>query len=239
MEKISNKPTPPQQKPNPTFYEQAAWEKQAYVCGIDEVGRGCLAGPVVTAAVVLFPFASHSLLKDSKILSEKKRLEAAEWITHNSWFSYGIVDNREIDRINIYQATKIAMKQALYGLYSILPTSTYPSLIIIDAMPLQAPFLPSLPEILSFPYGESRSISIAAASILAKVKRDALVSRLERSFPSYTLATHKGYATNNHHQELSSSGASLLHRTTFLKKISAQERTDYASTPERQISLFC
>ncbi len=239
MEKILNKPTPLQKKPNPTLYEQAAWKKQAYVCGIDEVGRGCLAGPVVTAAVVLFPFSSHPLLKDSKILTENKRVKATEWIIENSWFSYGIVDSHEIDRVNIYQATKIAMKQALYGLYSVLPAAMYPELIVIDAMPLQVPFLPSAPEILSFPYGESRSISIAAASILAKVKRDELISRLERSFPSYTLSSHKGYATDKHQQEVGTHGASLLHRTTFLKNFITQERNVDESSSDKQTSLFC
>ena len=118
MEKISNKLTNFHSTLNPMFYEETFWAKQAYICGIDEVGRGCLVGPVITAAVILYPFATSPLLKDSKILSEKKRILAAEWILKNSWSSYGIIDNAEIDRINIYKATQEAMRQAVYGLFS-------------------------------------------------------------------------------------------------------------------------
>jgi len=239
MEKILNKLKTPCPTSNPTLYEKQVWQKQAYLCGIDEVGRGCLAGPVVTAAVVLFPSSTHPLLKDSKILTENKRLEAASWIGKNSWFSYGIVDAREIDRLNIYKATQVAMRQAVYGLFSRLPKHVRPELILIDAMPLQAPFLDSQPEIISFPFGESRSISIAAASILAKVKRDELISRMTRSFPAYSFQTHKGYGTAAHHKELRAHGPSLLHRATFLKHVSNQERSQDEECPDRQASLFC
>ncbi len=224
MEKISKKPTCPSLKPNPLFYEETFWAKQAYICGIDEVGRGCLAGPVVTAAVILFPFATHPLLKDSKILSENKRLEAAQWILKNSWSSYGIIDSTEIDRINIYKATQEAMRQAVYGLFSQKIGPWHTEIILIDAMPLTVPFLFPMPEILSFPYGESRSISIAAASILAKVKRDKLITRMGKSFPGYSLEEHKGYGTTGHQQALQLKGASLIHRTTFIKNFFTQRR---------------
>ena len=237
MEKISNKLTCPDLKPNPIFYEETFWDKQAYICGIDEVGRGCLAGPVVTAAVILFPFATHPLLKDSKILTENKRLVTAQWILKNSWFSYGIVDNAEIDRINIYKATQEAMRQAVYGLFSqaIGPWAT--GLILIDAMPLTVPYLSPMPEILSFPYGESRSISIAAASILAKVKRDELITRMGTYFPGYNFEEHKGYGTTDHQKALQLKGPSLIHRATFIKNFLPKEELDEPNT-DKQASLF-
>jgi ribonuclease HII len=237
MENISKKLISPSLKPNPLFYEESCWQKQAYICGIDEVGRGCLAGPVITAAVILFPFATHPLLKDSKILTEKKRFAAAQWILKNSWFSYGIIDNTEIDRINIYKATQEAMRQAVYGLFSqkIGPWTT--KTILIDAMPLTIPHLPTIPEIISFPYGESRSISIAAASILAKVKRDELISRMSKFFPGYQFEEHKGYGTAHHQEALHIKGPSLLHRATFIKNLLPNQESHETST-HKQGSLF-
>lgn len=238
MEKISKKLPCPDLKPNPIFYEETFWAKQAYICGIDEVGRGCLAGPVVTAAVILFPFATHTLLKDSKILTEKNRLAATQWILKNSWFSYGIVDNVEIDRINIYKATQEAMRQAVYGLFSQAIGPWRPQIIIIDAMPLTVPYLSPMPEILSFPYGESHSISIAAASILAKVKRDELITRMGKFFPGYSFEKHKGYGTTDHQKALQLKGPSLIHRATFIKNFLPAQESDEINT-DKQGSLFC
>ena len=230
MEKISKKLTCPIAKPNSVFYEETYWAKQAYICGIDEVGRGCLAGPVVTAAVILFPFATHPLLKDSKILTEKNRLTAAQWILKNSWSSYGIIDNSEIDRINIYKATQEAMRQAVYGLFSQAIGPWQPEIILVDAMPLTTPYLSPMPEILSFPYGESRSISIAAASILAKVKRDELITRMGTYFPGYSFEEHKGYGTTDHQTALQLKGPSLVHRATFIKNFLPKEESDETSS---------
>jgi len=238
MEKISKPIAYSGLKPDPVFYEKNFWKKQAYVCGIDEVGRGCLAGPVITAAVTLHPFATHDLLIDSKILSEKNRIIAAEWILKNSWFSYGIIDNVEVDRINIYKATQEAMRQAVYGLFSQKIGPWRPELILIDAMPLAIPHLSPMPEIISFPYGESRSISIAAASILAKVKRDELITRMGKIFPGYSFDTHKGYGTAEHQKNLQLKGPSLLHRTTFIKNFLPKKESDEAVT-DKQGSLFC
>jgi ribonuclease HII len=238
MEKISKKLTCPSLKPNPVFYEETFWSKQAYICGIDEVGRGCLAGPVVTAAVILFPFVTHPLLKDSKILTENKRLVAAQWILKNSWSSYGIIDNTEIDRINIYKATQEAMRQAVYGLFSQKIGPWQPELILIDAMPLTIPYLSSAPEILSFPYGESRSVSIAAASILAKVKRDELITRMGKFFPGYGFEKHKGYGTTDHQKALQLKGPSLVHRATFIKNFLPKEESDEVNL-NKQSSFLC
>ncbi len=238
MEKISNELANHSLQHNPVFYEEAFWAKYAYVCGIDEVGRGCLAGPVVTAAVVLFPFCTHPLLKDSKILTEKKRIVAAQWILKNSWFSYGVVDNSEIDRLNIYKATQEAMRQAVYGLFSQKIGPWRPELILIDAIPLTIPYLSPMPEILSFPYGESHSISIAAASILAKVKRDELITRMAKQFPGYAFEEHKGYGTIDHQKALLVKGPSLIHRTTFIKNFLQKEELGEINT-DKQGALFC
>ena len=234
MEKISKRKKVVSFAQPADSYELELWAKQAYVCGIDEVGRGCFAGPVVTSAVILHPHVSHPLLKDSKILTEKKRLEAAAWILKNSWHAYGIVSAYEVDAINIYEATKKAMTQAIYGLFSQSPGPWPIGLIVIDAVPLQLPFNPQGIEIISFPHGESRSISIAAASILAKVKRDELISRMgSQLFPGYFLQEHKGYGTAEHQAALELKGLSLIHRTTFIKG------SQNAKTSDRQTSLFC
>lgn len=237
MEKMANKLTRTDNPPSAYFYEKDFWAQQAYVCGIDEVGRGCFAGPVVTAAVILKPFVSHPLLKDSKTMPESERNEAAAWITNNSWYSYGIVDARDIDAFNIYKATQIAMKQALYNLFSCPIGPWAPKLILIDAMPLTFPALKPTLEVLSFPFGESRSVSIAAASIIAKVKRDELITRLGTFFPGYSFDAHKGYGTPVHQQALTTKGPSLIHRLTFSKK--TDQGTVHDTEKSAQTSLFC
>lgn len=237
MEKISNKLIPNKKEPDPYFYEKVLWDQQAYVCGVDEVGRGCLAGPVIAAAVILHPFANHPFLKDSKILSEKKREEVAAWIKKNSWYSYGNANNGHVDTYNVYQATQKAMKSALYNLFSqhnILPKT---ELILIDAMPLNISHLTKPVPILSFPFGESRSVSIAAASILAKVKRDKLITRVSSFFPGYSFEIHKGYGTKKHFDALKQKGASLMHRLTFIQK--QLQGASHEQPKDSQTKLFC
>jgi len=114
--------------------EREAWRNGVYVCGVDEVGRGCLAGPVVTCAVILYPKKVFSLLKDSKILTKDQRVRAAKWIKCNSWYAYGIVSHYEIDRYNIYQATILAMKRSIMHVFS--QVDQCPKKILVDAMPL-------------------------------------------------------------------------------------------------------
>lgn len=219
---------------NPAQFEQKMWSMQAYLCGIDEVGRGCLSGPVVTSAVILHPFKTHPLLKDSKILSENKRLEAAKWIYKHSWHSFGIIDAHLVDKHNIYKATQLAMKKSLYGLFS-LSEAPRPELILIDAMPLSlAGDLKSI-KIASFTKGESKSISIAAASILAKVKRDELMKRMDGFFPGYDLSSNKGYGSKSHMVSLESQRPSIIHRTTFLTKLKTGTKD---GDQARQSSLF-
>ncbi|MGB8366860.1 MAG: ribonuclease HII, partial [Candidatus Babeliales bacterium] len=174
-------------------FEKAAWEGQKVVCGIDEVGRGCLAGPLVTAAVILPTNKTSRLLKDSKLLTESGRLKANKWIIKHCWYGIGIVHNRLIDQHNIWHATLIAMKKALVNLLATYPH--LPAAILIDAMPLNLSdtSYKSIP-IHYFPKGEQKSSSIAAASIIAKVHRDQIMRKFDSIFPDYKLAYHKGYS---------------------------------------------
>lgn len=216
-----------------SFYESETWSKNALLSGIDEVGRGCLAGPVVTCAVILYPYANHPLLKDSKILTENQRVKAADWIKLNAWYSFGMVDHTFIDKHNIYQATLIAMKRAYYGLITQPSLPQQPSLLLIDAMPLKLENQAT--KILSFTQGESKSISIAAASILAKVMRDELMKNTAKLFPGFCFENNKGYGAQKHQLGLKNQGPTIIHRDSFLS--SYRERAD--ENHDRQTSLFC
>jgi len=215
-----------------SFYESETWSKNALLSGIDEVGRGCLAGPVVTCAVILYPYANHLLLKDSKILTENQRVMAAHWIKLNAWYSFGMVDHTFIDKHNIYQATLIAMKRAYYGLITQPSLPQQPSLLLIDAMPLKLENQAT--KILSFTQGESKSISIAAASILAKVMRDELMKNTAKLFPGFCFENNKGYGAQKHQLGLKNQGPTIIHRDSFLS--SYRERAD--ENHDRQTSLF-
>ncbi len=197
------------------FYEKAAWDENSFVCGIDEVGRGCLAGPLVTAAVIL-RCTNSRLIKDSKLLNPKQLATAAAWIARNGWWAYGIISPQLIDRYNIYQATLLAMQRAVITLLSQAPR---PQLIVVDAMPLSLAetAYADLP-IKAFPAAETYSCSVAAASIMAKVRRDKLMRQLGNTFPAYQLGKHKGYGTRPHQAALATHGASIIHRTSFLRK---------------------
>lgn len=199
-------------------HEFSAWQAQETVCGVDEVGRGCLAGPLVTAAVILHPHKTHRLLKDSKILTEAERLKAAAWIVKNAWYSYGIVHHRAIDQYNIWHATLMAMKKSVVNLLTICPQR--PQAILVDAMPLNLANtnFDTIP-VHYFCKGESLSSSIAAASILAKVKRDHMMTALSPSIPDYLLEKHKGYATASHQNAIRSLDRSIIHRQSFMKSL--------------------
>lgn len=199
-------------------YELTAWDNQGYIIGIDEVGRGCSAGPVVAAAAMLHPKAKHRLLKDSKLLTQDELKTAYNWILKHSWYGIGIVSHTHIDTHNIYRATQCAMVRALAQLKATTPHN--PTTIVVDAMPIKQQSFQV--ETLYFIKGESKSISIAAASIIAKVTRDRLMERLDASFPSYGLAKHKGYCTAQHRKNVKN-GTSLIHRLTYI-----HEETDDA-----------
>lgn len=198
------------------YYEVLAWQKNRSVCGIDEVGRGCLAGPLVTAAVILPPYKKHRLLQDSKILTETERECAYGWITRHCFWGIGILNNRLIDSYNIWQTTLFAMKKALVNTIIQLPDQ--PEFILVDAMPLTIhdTGFPTIP-VFSFIKGESKSSSIAAASIVAKVTRDRLMKSMDPIFPDYGFTNHKGYSTELHMTALRELGRTIIHRQSFFE----------------------
>jgi ribonuclease HII len=177
----------------------------AAVAGVDEVGRGALFGPVVAAAVVLSPERPVRGLNDSKLLDAARRETLAERIRERavSW-AVGAVDAATIDQINIYQASRQAMRLAILGL------RPAPDFLLTDAMPIDLP-LPQRALI----KGDARCHAIAAASIVAKVWRDACMREWDRVYPRYGLAGHKGYGTPEHLRALACVGPSPLHRLSF------------------------
>jgi len=208
-------------------FEKAAWQVQKVVCGIDEVGRGCLAGPLVTAAVILPAGKTSRFLRDSKLMTETERLKAYSWIKKYCFYGIGMASNRLIDQHNIWQATLIAMRRAVINLLAICPEQ--PAALLVDAMPLtMADSVYQTIPVYHFPKGEQKSSSIAAASILAKVWRDELIKRMDNSFPGYALAEHKGYATQKHRMSLRAQNVSLIHRISFLRTEAEKKDTNAA-----------
>ena len=221
---------------NKNYFEEVAWSQNQVICGLDEVGRGCLAGPVVTAAVILPIGKTHRLLKDSKIMSSAERIQAYAWIKKNCWYATGIVHHRLVDDKNVYHATLVAMKKALVHLMATAPQK--PVQIITDAMPLNL-FDTAYKDIPVhyFPFGERRSSSIAAASIVAKVTRDAMMQRMDTIFPGYLLASHKGYSTPPHKRIIQKGKQHLIiHRDSFLQRLNAQP--EQGIDQEQQTLLF-
>ncbi len=188
-----------------TYENQLKNQGYSYIAGIDEVGRGPLAGPVVTAAVILPATFYLPGLDDSKKLSEKKREEFFEKIQQEAIsIGIGMIHAEEIDRINIYQATKKAMLQAINDL------TIRPDYLLIDAITLTTPY-PSQ----SIIKGDSKSCSIAAASIIAKVTRDRMMKELDKQFPAYQFAKNMGYGTKEHIEALQKEGITSYHRKSF------------------------
>jgi len=220
------------------WYEKSAWQVQEVVCGIDEVGRGCLAGPVVTAAVILPPGTTNPLLKDSKCMKKSDRLKAYAWITQHSWYALGAVHHRTVDQKNIWYATLHAMHKAAIHLMAITPKE--PSAFLVDAMPLSlaGSAYDHIP-VHHFIKGEQKSSSIAAASIVAKVWRDHLITRMAALFPGYALAEHKGYATKKHTDALKAHTPSLIHRISFLKKIYSPQKAQKKVYQKEKDSRLC
>jgi len=179
------------------------------VCGVDEAGRGPLAGPVCAAAVILPPEIEIPGLNDSKKLTDKRRRALYDVIIENA-VSYGIamVHEKEIDEINILQATFNAMEQA------ILQLSVKPAMALIDGN-RERPFPVPVQTVVK---GDSLSANIAAASILAKVTRDRYMEEMAEKYPQYGFEIHKGYGTKAHYAALTEHGMSPIHRRTFLKK---------------------
>jgi len=199
-------------------FEMQAWQNQGFVVGIDEVGRGCFAGPVVAAAVILPLGKTHASLKDSKIMTAEERNKAFKWIKKHCYYGVGIVHHRAIDEHNIWQATLIAMKKAL--MHVLEASGRRPSIILTDAMPLNLSntSFGDIP-VYYFTQGESRSSSIAAASIVAKVTRDSMMGLYDLAIPGYKWSDNKGYGTSAHTAVIKKSHYSVIHRTSFLTKL--------------------
>lgn len=201
------------------IYENKLYEEGLYyIAGIDEVGRGPLAGPVIAAAVVLPRGFDVLGIDDSKKLSEKKREELFEIIKREA-ISYGIgkVENDIIDEINILEATKVAMKAAISQLNYNLKEKEQTEIqhILIDALTLKDVDIPQTGII----KGDSKSVSIAAASILAKVTRDRLMVEYSEVYPFYSFESNKGYGTRAHYEGIEKAGICPIHRKSFLKNI--------------------
>ena len=192
--------------------------------GVDEAGRGPLAGPVVAAAVILDPAKPILGLADSKVLSAARRVELASKIRDNaaSWYIASASES-EIDDINILHATMLAMRRAVLGL------STAPRLVLIDGN--RCPDVPYPAK--AIVKGDSLEVCISAASILAKVERDRLMTQLDAEFPLYGFAQHKGYPTRQHMAALSLHGPCRVHRRSFgpVRRCLTEPVSSPASTP--------
>lgn len=187
-------------------YENEFWNKGIqYVAGIDEVGRGPLAGPVVSAAVVLPKDFDLIKVNDSKQLSAKQRAELAPLIEKEALgIGIGTIDNQVIDQVNIYEAAKLAMQEALGNLTPV------PEQLIIDAMTIKTDIAQ-----LSLIKGDAKSISISAASIVAKVYRDKLMAKYAQEYPGYGFENNDGYGTKEHLKGLELYGPTPIHRRSF------------------------
>ncbi len=192
-----------------TEYERKCYEKgYKLVAGVDEVGRGPLAGPVVAAAVILGEGVLIPGVNDSKKLSEEKREYLYDEIKSKALcWSIGIVDEKVIDEINILNAACLAMKKALDGL------ADKPDYILLDAVTLKDVDIPQKGII----KGDALSLSIAAASIIAKVERDRMISAYDELYPHYAFSKHKGYGTREHIECIKKYGLLPIHRRSFTK----------------------
>jgi len=188
-------------------YELSFWEKNLIVAGVDEAGRGPLAGPVVAVAVILPPFTEPFIDRDSKKMSPKERESAYELIKAKALaIGTAVVDSVVIDRINILQATKLAMKRALEDL-------KHPfDVVITDHVKLEGYNCVPLVK------GDEKSLSCACASIVAKVLRDKIMEHYHRVFPEYDFGRHKGYPTKRHMELLKKYGITDIHRKSFKVK---------------------
>ena len=189
-----------------------------FVAGVDEVGRGPLAGPVVTAAVILPDDFDVLGVDDSKKLSDKKRRELDVLIREKALaYGFGMRDNETIDRINILNATKEAMRDAIDEAAEMLEIKHRKKLqhVLIDAVRLDGLSYPETPIV----KGDQKSISIAAASIIAKVKRDDMMTAYASKYPGYAFEKNKGYGTREHYEGIRRLGMTPIHRRSFLKNI--------------------
>lgn len=189
-----------------------AAEGYKLICGIDEAGRGPLAGPVYAAAVILSPECEIEGLNDSKKLSEKKREELFDIIKDKAlYYGIGSASEKEIDEINILQATFLAMRRAVDNM------GVKPDIAMIDGN--QKPHIDKDIKEVTVIKGDAKSMTIAAASVLAKVSRDRYMLEMAEKYPQYEFQKHKGYGTKLHYEKIAEHGICDEHRRTFLKKI--------------------
>lgn len=187
-------------------YEEPVWQSRKNPAGVDEAGRGCLAGPVVAACVVLSPSRLIEGIDDSKSISPSKRKKLCEAIKKNCiHYSIGIVENDEIDRINILNATIKAMEIGIAGL-NIRPDVTY-----IDGNTTTNLEVKQV----AIVQGDKKCASIAAASIIAKVTRDTIMEKLHDAYPQYNFSKHKGYPTKEHYEAIKKHGPCPVHRLSY------------------------
>ncbi len=209
------------------YERQARSEGYRFAAGVDEVGRGSLFGPVFAAAVILSPERPIRGLRDSKELLPERRVQLAERIRERAVaHAVAAADAYEIDRFNILQASRLAMRRAIERLD---PAADF---LLIDFVTVDLPIAQR-----SFPHGDALCQSIAAASILAKVGRDACICAWDRVFPQYGLASHKGYFTPEHLRALSEHGPTALHRFSFEPVRDSCRHLLWAGYPE-QTELF-
>ena len=203
-----------EKKEKERLYHMLSYEREyegyAHICGIDEAGRGPLAGPVVAGAVILPKGLTIPYLNDSKQLSEKKRERLYDEIMEKAVsVGVGVISPRRIDEINILQATYEAMRMAITQL------SIKPDILLNDAVRIPQVDIPQVPII----KGDGKSLSIAAASVIAKVTRDRMMVEYDKLLPQYGFAGHKGYGSAAHIEAIKNYGPSPIHRATFIKHL--------------------
>ena len=205
------------------YENQYWWSGKEVVVGIDEAGRGPIAGPLVIGICVFPPFYDNYAFNDSKKLSDKKRRELFEIIKKEAlYYSYEVITVEEVDQYNIYAATQLGMERAIKRM-----TMT-PEAILTDAMPL--PHIDKSIPVEAIIKGDAKSVTIAAASIIAKVVRDDMMIELDKQYPGYNLKQNKGYCTPEHMRLLKENGFTEIHRKTY------EPETSYIKHDE-QISM--
>lgn len=191
------------------------YEKYSLIAGVDEVGRGPLAGPVVTCAAIMKKDSKIEGVTDSKKLSRKKMLELKEQIIDDALaVSYGYANNKLIDEINIRQATLFAMKNAVENL------NIKPEILLIDAERIDS----NIPQ-LNIVKGDLNEYAISCASILAKIRRDDIMINFSKIYPEYSFDTNVGYGTKKHYEAIDNNGITPIHRLSFLKKYYAKQES--------------
>ena len=191
------------------------YEKYSLIAGVDEVGRGPLAGPLVTCAVIMKKDSKIEGVTDSKKLNRKKMLELKEQIIDDALaVSYGYANNKLIDEINIRQATLFAMKNAVEDL------NIKPEILLIDAERIDS----NIPQ-LNIVKGDLNEYAISCASILAKIRRDDIMINFSKIYPEYSFDTNVGYGTKKHYEAIDDNGITPIHRLSFLKKYYAKQES--------------